>query len=179
MEHINISSGDVILVSKPRKGLYNQTVCQLIRFFTEFEYHHAAIACFRPDKQEIWIYEAVFNGFKPTYSLKDYLKRAKEKSIKLKILPFENSQPVSRKDMQNRVYELCGSPYDYASLLFYQLIDKTCLKLFNKNCWLGKCGPKAKGKTYCTEAVAYIRGYENWWNYTAKDLYDAYCKQLK
>lgn len=164
-----LKTGDVILVSKQEASFLEKLICKGIRWFTEFEYHHAAIICYREAKKELWVYEAVYNGFKPTYNLQDYFKRAENENIRTLIL--RKPENISEEQVIREVKDIEGSPYDFLSLLVWQPIDKLALKLFKRHFWLGPQGPKAKNKTYCTNAIARVFGFENWWSMTSKDLY--------
>lgn len=166
-----MTEGTVILVSQPKKGLYNRILPPLIRWFTDCEYHHVAVVGRRKeDNNNLWVYEAVFKGFKPTYPIGMYYHRAKEKNIKT----IEITPNVDIATFRERLYEIQGSPYDFKSLLFYQVVFQLTRKLFGKGLWLGKRGPGAKNRTYCSEAIAYILGHENWETWTARDFINYY-----
>ena len=168
-----MKEGDIILVSKPKKGLYNKIVPQGIRWFTQFEYHHAALVGIHND--ELWIYESVFSGFKPTKSLAEYERYIIEDGINIKRIPKSRSLNIT--EFRKRLFELVGAPYDFMSLLIWHPIYQLS-KRFGKSWWFGKRGPAAKNKSVCTESIAYIVGIPNWWTYTAKDLYDYYRNKI-
>lgn len=166
-----MKEGDIILISKPKDSLYNRIVPPAIRWFTQFEYHHAAVIGLH--KGELWVYESVFNGFKPTWKLQDYQLYLLENGIKSMVIPKHHQLNIYI--FRERLYELTGAPYDFASLLIWHPIYQLS-KRIGKSWWLGKRGPAAKNRSVCTESIAYIMGIDNWWTYTAKDLYEHYRK---
>jgi len=164
-----MKEGIIILVSKPTDTLYNKIVPQLIRWFTQCEYHHVAVVAFNESKGELWIYESVFHGFKPTYSVKDYIKRVKKENIK--VLLIENKELPD--DFYRKLKSIIGTPYNFLALLLHQPIYQIA-KRFGKHLWIGAKSKKTWKRTYCSEAIAYLFGHENWETWTAKDFYNYY-----
>lgn len=170
-----MKEGTIILVSKPKKGknifetIYNNILPPLIRWFTKCEYHHVAIVVRREFTDELWVYEAVFHGFKPTYKLSDYLARVEKENIDI-VMATPKELP---QDFKQKLVDIIGTPYDFISLFLWQPIYQLT-KRKNKAVWWGPLGDAAKLRTYCSEAVAYILGHEGWETWTAADFYDYY-----
>lgn len=183
-----MKEGTVILISKPKDSLYNKILPPAIRWFTECEYHHAAYVGLY--NGELYVFESVLNGFKPTKSLNEYIKYIKENDIKV---IYFNTDTHWIYDLRQRLFEIHNAPYDFTSLFFYQIIYQLSKKLFTKypkvkkyfkkfiikdGIWIGKKGNVAKNSTYCTESIAYILGLWNWEVYTCADFIKEYNEKL-
>lgn len=171
-----MKKGTIILVDKPKTGrnfletVYNHILPVGIRWFTQCQYHHVAVVAYRKAFDELWVYESVFHGFKPTYSVENYLKRIKDENINiLTITPEELPE-----NFDTKVEEIYGAKYDFLGVFFHQIVYQLGKRWFNKEIWLGSKGTGARLRSYCSESVAYIFGHEDWWRWTAADFYNHY-----
>ena len=155
--------GTVLMINSKLRNLYNRVVVDGIRFFTKCKYHHAGIVGKRG--HELWVYEAVAKGFVPTKELSEWLK---DEGVRFELAVFNplDGMDTSLEVLRERLYSIAGSPYDFGSLIVWQVIYQLTGK------WIGKRGQQALGRIYCTEGVAYIIGLENWWTYDPTKLYD-------
>ena len=141
-------------------------VPKAIKWFTGAPYHHAGVFAKRKeDGNRLWVYEAVAKGFVPTHTVEEW-----EEMVGVKFNAVVFSPEVDMATFYSRLHELHGAPYDFGSLIFWQSIHQL-LKRIGLDVWLGRKGPKAKNSIYCTEGVAYILGYEQWWAYDPMRLY--------
>ena len=76
------------------------------------------------------------------------------------------------------MYQISGSSYDYSSLIVWQVLYQTTRwikNLFSKKKkegkWFGRKGFSALKSIYCTEGVAFLLGFEEFWTYDPKKLY--------
>lgn len=156
--------GDIVFISKKKKGIYNRIVPPIIRWATKTEYHHVGIL--NMYKGKLTVFEAVFKGFLPTQSWEDYLKE-EGKDYDIMVFNKPNDAP---ENWSERLFNISGCPYDFGSLIVVQLLYQITRKLFGKGIWVGKKGTKALHKIYCTEAIAYIYMFDKWWKYAPNHL---------
>ena len=166
-EQHDIQEGDIILVHS-KKGF----VPKAIRYFTKCHYNHAAMVI--KAMGELYVLEAVENGFILTQTLKEYLKETPKKREILIKRPHNQSW-ISIQDAYKRISIIIGHKYDFKSLLFSQLI----WQLTKENNWKGKKDIKAAKRIYCSEACAfaYSHLFPEWWTVAPVDLFDS--KKLK
>ena len=167
----HLIEGTVVMIDSYKKGLAG-FVPKAIKWFTGAKYHHAGIVASRKeDGDRLWVYEAVAEGFVPTCTVEDWQKKVGVQFGAVYSLPHTNIIGADYL-FRERLYQIEGSPYDFFSLILWQSIYQLYKKLGMKGKWLGNKGSRAKNTIYCTEAVAYILGYEEWWAYDPKRLYD-------
>lgn len=156
---MEIKEGDIILVHN-QKGF----VPKGIRFFTKCYYNHTAIVV--KAMGELCVLEAVERGFIITQTLEEYIK---ESPGKRDIAFFRSSISISIQEINKRLKEIVGHPYDYKSLLYSQLIKQ----LSKKDRWKGPKNAKAKKSLYCSEACAYayLELFPEWWKTAPSDIH--------
>jgi hypothetical protein len=155
LEKDKIQTGDILLYSS--KGFIGKA----IQFFTRSKVNHVSIAI------EIWgemyVYESIEKGFVPV-KLED--------SIKGKdIFVLKPDFKVDKKAISLLTTSMAGHHrYDFASLLFFQVIYQVTKRVAGKGLWIGRKDANASKRLYCSEAVAYIYNtlhgiMEKWWKY--------------
>lgn len=179
-----MKEGSIILVSKPKKRLYSRILPPAIRWFTDCEYHHGVIVGYY--NNELWVYESVLNGFKPTMSLADYKMKLFGKKYKA---VFFHIDPLKIHWFRDELYKMKNTPYDFLELFIYQPIYQLTRKLFTKypsikkllnkivyreGVWLGKLGRRALDHSVCTNTLAYLWKEDDWEVWTAADFYKKY-----
>lgn len=163
----DIKEGDVIFINRTSYGKwYSNIIPKLICYFTGAKYHHVAIVKKNNDASLVVI-EAVMKGFIVTSTIEDYIERAGQEYDLLIV-----SRGDYLKNLNFKLLLLEGNPYDFGSLFFWQLINKTFKKLFNKPLWLGRKGTNALTTLYCSEAIAFIYELDEWWKVGPKELLD-------
>ena len=157
-ETLNIQEGDILLIHT-KKGFLPKG----IRWATKCHYNHAALVV--KAMGELYILEAVENGFILTKSLEKFLKEIPEKREIMGRRP-KTQNFTSFRDSYLRIGFIIGNKYDYKSLLWSQLIWQ-----FTKK-WRGKRDIKASKRIYCSEACAYAYYYlfPEWWLIAPVDL---------
>ncbi len=147
----DIKEGDIILVHKSKIKSIGDIAAPLIRKFTNCYYNHSALVVKYLD--QLYIAEAVDNGFVPTTSLSSYLNSiGKEREIAvLRIKPEYN---FTLEEFYSNIHKLVNAKYGFATLIFTQLIYQITLKIFGKGLWTGKTGEAANRTLVCSEVVA-------------------------
>lgn len=167
--------GTVLMINNLSRNLYNRVIVDGIRFFTKCKYHHAGIVGLKDN--ELWVFEAVFRGFVPTKPLEEWLEGEGVRFDLAIFNPFKleeggdvNARTITYQQslfaIRERLYSITGSPYDFGSLLMWQIVYQLTGR------WCGKRGQSALNRIYCTEAIAFILGFEKWWTYDPTKLYN-------
>lgn len=154
MENLDLQTGDIILSQT------NTLLSKIIRLFTRSISSHSEILV------KVWDYKQVNGatgfGIRGSDLLHEIKKR---KIIILRHKNYTNGiSKESEKQLATRICSKLGTKYDFASLLYYQII----YQLFNK--WIGKTEEKALNRLYCFEYVAWCYNLPNWWKYTANSF---------
>lgn len=132
-----VQKHDVVLVSS--KSLIGRAIQKA----TKFDYNHVAIVI--ELNHELFIAEAVSSGFRPTFTLNEYIEIANKKGKKLLFLRSKSIIP-NDKTIGERVNELMNKKYEFVNLVFFQLVKQITKK------WIGT---KNTNRVICSEAVAY------------------------
>ncbi len=148
------------------KTFYTKTISRAIRAITGSYYNHVAVVAGYAGER--WVYEAVDRGFVRTWRLEEWLKR---ENVDFDFVAFNPPVPHN---FRERLYLIEGVPYDFGSLLVWQLIRHICLKVLKKDVWLGRRGFKALARVYCSEAIAFLFGKERWWTWGPKEVHDGF-----
>lgn len=143
--------------------LYTSThfLSRAIRFFTRSTVNHASICI--EEWGEMFVAESDKQGFVPNRILSSIKGR--------QILVLKPMVPYDEKEMGKQITSMLGHHrYDFASLLFFQVIYNVTKWWNGKGKWLGKQGEKASRRLYCSEAIAFIYNrltgiMPEWWKY--------------
>ena len=159
MEHYKPKVGDILLVHS--KGF----VPMGIRLFTKCYYNHAAIIV--KAMGEICVLEAIGRGFMITKTYEEY---KKETCREYAVLRPKEGKLLHSKQVNDRLIDIIGKPYDYKSLLYSQIIKQVS----KKDTWKGAKEMKATKRIYCSEACAYAYPYifPKWWSIAPVDIYN-------
>ena len=166
MEHKDFKTLDILLVGS-KKGF----LPKMIRKFTKSKYNHVAIVVEYCGM--LYVAEAVKKGFLPTYKLEDWIRGQKIKGNSVCVKRKPGFMTIKDKDKYyQRVRQITGARYDYANLLFFQLI-KSVFRLY--------IGNKNRKKVICSEAVAYVylEVFPKWWKVSPDEIYkNEYFKEV-
>lgn len=129
-----------------------------VRFFTHFDYNHGGIITI--EKGHIYVIHA------STKVKKDkWLDFADPKKKKIQV--WRNEAITKPEEyVIEKANSLVGGKYDYASLLFFQLV-RALFKV-----WIGKKGEDAAERLYCSELYAYVHSdlFPNWYELDVSDI---------
>jgi len=159
-----IQEGDDILVHKLPPYKLADIPAPVIRWLTKCYYNH--VATVGVYLGELYIIEAIGNGFVPSMTLKKYLKTVgKQREIRI-IRPVE---AISVELLNIRLSRIVNKKYDFKSLLWYQLR----FQLSKSKEWKGKKGTAAENQIYCSEAIAlkYPEIFDSPWLTTPADIH--------
>lgn len=151
-QEVIIKECDIILVHKLQIKSIGDLASPIIRKFTNCYYNHSAIVVKYLD--ELYVAEAVDNGFVPTTSLIEYLDAVGEKR-EIAILRIKPKYGYTTEKIYTNIKQLVNHKYGYGTLIFTQLVYQITKKLFGKGWWLGKSGNAAKRTVVCSEVIAY------------------------
>ena len=156
----DIKPGDILLVHT-KKGF----VPRAIRYFTKCYYNHAAIVV--EAMGELCVLEAVGRGFMITKTYEEYRSESPKKRNYI-VMRTKKDVPFNLKDVNTRLKNIIGHPYDYKSLLYSQLINQVTSE------WKGVRDIKAEKRIYCSEACAYAYHhlFPRWWRIAPVDIYN-------
>jgi hypothetical protein len=165
--------GDILLVHTNGKGIYRGFVPRAIRAITESYWNHAAILL--NVNGELYVFESIEGGPKLTTRLDDYLVEIEEGEREVAVVGevFDDTQ---LKNMYNSLPYVMSSKYDWFSLLWFQLWRHIRIKLsrlfgFRKDFkYRGKKHHKALKRVFCSELVAFLRGYKDFWTMVPADI---------
>lgn len=157
----DIKTGDVLMVSS------SSWLSRQIQKITKSKWNHAGI--FVWIWGELFIIEAERRGIQITkWTDKKY---DGGNSTKRKLMRMSPKKRLNQKEVATFMLPMCGTkPYDFMSLLLYQVIYNLTGK------WIGRTREKAKGRFYCSEFTAYVYnhflGYfdNEWWKTSPKML---------
>lgn len=153
METIDFKTGDLVFFRDSLSWNPMSWLATLIRFFARVKYNHVGIVVF--DSGDFCIVEAIGRGIVKR-SLTDRLKGRKVKIRRQK-------QPIPT--INGRALSMVGTEYDFAGLLWYQLIFQVSGE------WVGYKSPeKAARKFYCYEFAAWCVGWSQWWMVNPKEF---------
>lgn len=158
--------GDIVMIDSSKGPITKTFVRKAIQFFTGAKYHHAGIVVFDKKENTLYIQESVFNGFIKTMPIKEYI----EKNKQYDLVVFRSSSKIQ--DFNIKLSILDQAPYDFSSLIIFQVIFQTIKKIFRKGLWLGRTGIAALNKVYCTEAIAFVIGMPKYWTVGPMQLYN-------
>lgn len=153
-----LKTGDIILVSS------HSWLAKQIQKFQKNKWNHAGVII--EIWGEIYVCESDKRGICLT-TLTDYLNSDKE------LLICRPTYKYDSKKLTEIMPKECGhTRYDYASLVFFQLIKQLTGK------WIGKRGDKAENAYYCSEWAAYVHNqvyptiFTNWYEIAPKDIFE-------
>jgi len=138
----------------------NSFLARAIQLFSRSRINHSAFVV--QIEEILYVIDADRHGTNP--KLLDYWIE-KEKYSYIVSRPDPNVYDIAA--LQKKAFSLAGhTPYDFASLLRYQLIYQLTGK------WKGKQNAEAKEKLYCSEFIAYIFDMEAWYSCSPQDVFN-------
>lgn len=155
-------------LSHPFAWLYDRVVPPVICKLTKCKYHHSGVVDYLTESGtgELYIWEAVADGFKPTQKATEWLNELTKKGYSIQIWEskIKNESDYENLKWDLRLQNIRFSRYDYGSLLLFQLI----YTIFGR--WLGRTGVRSLTTIYCNEANAYLIGMPKYWQTHCKHL---------
>jgi len=155
---IALQPGDIILFRN--EFVWHEPMTWLsvmVRFFTRCQFNHCALVVTNWDVP--FISEAVNRGI-ITRPAEKHLVRSKTRIMVLRSRdPLENIQ-----EFTIRANSVVGSKYDYAALLWFQLVYRIT------GTWYGPTGDPAGSRMVCSEFVAWAYRLDKWWLYSSKEI---------
>ena len=152
----DIKAGDVMLI-----GSNEGFIPEVIRYFTKCKYNHAGIVV--EYLGELYMLEAQERGFHPSKQLDDWIKEKKDR--KDSVLFIRPKKIFFIKDVYANLQGMVGAGYEFANLVFFQLIKAIFGVYF---------GTKDSKRVICSEAVAYAYPelFEEPFSTTPEEIYE-------
>jgi len=162
--------GDIILVHKTKIQGISDIAAPIIRALTDCYWNHCALIVDYCD--DLYIAEAVANGFVPTTRLEDYLKEVGD----IREIAILRIKDFDRRDFYSNLRSLINKSYGFGTLIFTQLVYQISKKISKHGVWLGKTGEDARHTVVCSEVVANaypeLFNYEDLYRVTPRDIWD-------
>lgn len=159
-----IRTGDIGIVRRHLTGNPASWTGAGVRFWTGSRNNHSFPLIVLEGR--VFVSETVFSGISPLIPLELWKKKYPHT---LRIIRLE-SQYNSEADKKERILDVIGRPYDFKSLLWYQL-KRQFFRMFEKDHWDGKTDKSgADGHFYCSEHAMYINNYPEWYRYSTAGI---------
>jgi len=152
LQKSELKSGDVLHCTS------NGVLGRLIQKFTKSRINHTALVI------EIWSELFIIDSQKDGTNPRPFYEWVMKYNYKYKI----HRPTVFTKDEKFKAVSKWGhTPYDFASLLIWQPIYILTGK------WHGRKEPRADGRMYCSEYVAWVFDLNHWWKLSPQAVFDS------
>lgn len=146
-----LQSGDVLHCTSER------LLSRIIRKLTKGRVNHSALAI------EVWGELFIIDAQKDGTNLRPISEWNKKYKYSYKIFrPTDFSTEIRSK----AISKIGSTPYDFLSLIVWQPIYILTGK------WHGRSKENADDRMYCSEYIAWLFNYENWWQLSPQAVYD-------
>ena len=151
--HYRPEAGDIVFFRDSFGWNPMSWLATLIRWIAGIKYNHVGVVAV--DGNDYFIVEAIGRGIvsRPLFP--------RLQNRKVKIRRLKTPLPT----VSGRAFSMVGAKYDFAGLLWYQLLFHLV------GDWFGYKSPeKAARKFYCYEFAAWCVGWVNWWMVNPKEF---------